>query len=53
MATTATVDAGALVSDAIGDVAAPLAIILGAGLGLSAAVYAVRFGWQKFKGVSS
>jgi hypothetical protein len=47
------VDAGALVSDAITEVGAPLAIILGAGLGLSAAVFAVSYGWNKFRGVAS
>lgn len=53
MATTTTVDAGQMVSDAIGDVGAPLATILGAGLGLSAAVFAVSYGWNKFRGVAS
>lgn len=47
------IDAGTMVSDAISDVGAPLAVILGAGLGLSAAVFAVKYGWAKFKGVSS
>lgn len=47
------VDAGTMVSDAIADVGAPLATILGAGLGLSAAVFAVSYGWNKFRGVAS
>lgn len=47
------IDAGTLVGDAIGDVGAPLAIILAGGLGLSAAVFAVSYGWSKFRGVAS
>ena len=47
------IDAGAMVSDAIADVGAPLATILGAGLGLAAAVFAVKYGWSKFRGVAS
>jgi hypothetical protein len=53
MSAPATVDAGALVSDAISDVGAPLAVILGAGLALSAAAYAVTYGWKKFRGIAS
>ena len=52
MSTTATVDAGQLVGNAITNVGAPLATILGAGLGLSAAVFAVGYGWSKFRGIA-
>jgi hypothetical protein len=53
MTAATTVDAGTMVSNAIGQVGAPLATILGAGLGLSAAVFAVSYGWSKFRGVAS